>query len=453
MAGRFFLCQTHTINTSYDSMQDMFKFFGSALPRSSASSLRSSASAEGGRIYLDHGAATALSLRAREELMRVLPLYGNPSAIYKEGVVAKEILKSASEKIAKLLSCHPYELYFTGTGTESVSLAINGTIKYWHETHKSEGKLPHVITSVIEHPAVLETLRACEREGKVKVTYLPVTIDGLVKVSDVREMLTEETILVTLMYANNEIGTIQPVKEVGRALALYREEAKERRTDPHEVHYPYFHIDACQAGNFLPLDVKSLRADMMTLNGSKLYGPKGVALLFKREGVMVKEQVEGGGQERGLRSGTEAVPLIASFAEALVESQELKESEERRLLLLREKCVKDLQEAIPDIVLYGSFKNGERLPNNINCRIPRIVSEEVILRLDAKGFAISHKSACASESESGSHVILALGETELAASENLRITMGRSTTENDMTRFVAEMKEIASLYRNKTNNE
>lgn len=415
-------------------------------------------SAAKGRVYLDHAGATMIGARAKRALLETMELYGNASAIYQEGVHAKNVLKEARTKIANILSCHPYELYFTGSGTESIALAINGTIDYFHAIH-TKGNVtskitPHVITTSIEHPAVLETLRELEQSGKVTVTYLPVNHKGLVELKSLREALTPSTILVSVMYVNNEIGTIQPIKDIGRMLSLYRKEKKGEHTHTAiiDARYPYFHVDACQAANYCSLDVQSLRADLMTLNSSKVYGPKGVGLLFKREGVMLLPQILGGGQERGLRSGTEATPLIAAFAEALDEAHDLRtrtdgENEVERLLELRTLLHDLLKKSIPSIMFYGSFEKGERIPNNINCRISGLSSEEVILRLDAKGFAVSHKSACASESESGSHVILALGEDEIAASENIRITMGRSTKEQDVKRLVEEIKEIAEKYK------
>lgn len=414
------------------------------------------------RVYLDHAGATMIGARAKRALLTTMELYGNASAIYQEGIDAKNALKSAREKIARILSSHSYELYFTGSGTESIALAINGTVDYFHSIHSkndhSEGSsdemLPHIITTSIEHPAVLETLRALEQKRKVTVTYLPVSAQGLVELKSVREALTSTTILVSIMYVNNEIGTIQPIKDIGRMLSLYRKEkeVEDTHTAIIDAQYPYFHVDACQAANYLSLDVQSLRVDLMTLNSSKVYGPKGVGLLYKREGVMLLPQILGGGQERGLRSGTESVPLIVSFAEALDEAHDLRtrdgdDNEVNRLIILRTLLYTLLRDTIPSIVFYGSFEKGERVPNNINCRIPGLSSEEVILRLDAKGFAVSHKSACASESESGSHVILALGENEIAASENIRITMGRSTKEEDVKRLVEEMKEIAEKYK------
>jgi cysteine desulfurase len=299
-----------------------------------------------------------------------------------------------------------------------------------------------MIVSSIEHPAILEPVRMLEKRGLVSVTYLAVYEDGLVKVHDVREALREETILVSVMYANNEIGTIQKVKEIGRALEEWKKEHEREHKD-----YPYFHTDACQAGNYCNLDVVRLRAHLMSVNGSKVYGPKGIALLYKREGIRIEPLVYGGGQERVLRSGTEDVASAFAFSVALLEAKDMREKESARLEELRDECVELLQKEIPSIVFYGSFKMGERLPNNINCRVPGISSEEMILRLDAVGISVSHKSACASSEGNGSYVIEALGGSGEEALENIRITLGRDTKKKDIETLVREMAGIAKKYR------
>jgi cysteine desulfurase len=293
------------------------------------------------------------------------------------------------------------------------------------------------------------------------VTYLPVYEDGIVKVRDVEQALTPETILVTVMYANNEIGTLQPVKEIGRALEAWKKTQGRAHTE-----YPYFHVDACQAVNYCNLDVVRLRAHLMTVNSSKCYGPKGVALLYKKEGCRIDPVSFGGGQERGLRSGTESVALAYAFSVALAESQSLREKESNRLRELRDLCKTELKKQVPGATIYGAWvdelvkprrenteqstaniiKDDKRLPNNINCRIPGIPSDEMILRLDAKGFAVSHKSACASSETDGSYVIEALGASKEEALENVRITLGRDTTKKDILALVSAMKEIHETF-------
>jgi cysteine desulfurase len=408
------------------------------------------------RVYLDNAGATKVSDVSKRALVEAIAHYGNASAIHRDGVEALQYLDRARALCAKVLNAHAYEIYFTATGTESCNIAVLGTYEGWKkgegsrkqearvkdEQSGNENIIPHIIVSSIEHPAVLEPVRELERRGHVRVTYLPVYENGLVKVQDVREALTKETILVSVMYANNEIGTIQKVKEIGRAIEEWKKEQERSHKD-----YPYFHTDACQAANYCNLDAVRLRAHLMTLNSSKVYGPKGVALLYKREGIRIEPVVYGGGQERVLRSGTEDVAGAYAFAVALEESQKMKEREVERLLVLRTYCCTMLKKEIPDIVFYGSFDDDERLPNNINARVPEISSEEMILRLDAEGVSVSHKSACASAEGNGSYVIEALGGTEEEALENIRITLGRDTRKRDIDRMVVAMKKISEKYR------
>jgi cysteine desulfurase len=417
--------------------------------------------ARSARVYLDYAGATELSGSARSALLESFSVFGNPSGIHKEGVEAGLLLDRARALCAQVLNAHAYEIYFVGSGTESCNLAVIGTYLGFTTSYKLQAtscpSLPHIITSSIEHPAVLEPIQQLEREGKVRVTYLPVYENGIVKVNDVREALCEDTILVSVMYANNEIGTLQPVKEIGRAI----EEWKKGHDRTH-TGYPYFHIDACQAGNYCNLDVVRLRAHLMTVNSSKVYGPKGIALLYKREGISLSPVVLGGGQERGLRSGTEAVPLAYSFGIALTEAQQFKENESDRLRLLRDFCKDELSKVIVGVTFYGAWDEYDsrkskvenqkfvhdelRLPNNINCRIPGISSEEMIIRLDTKGFAVSHKSACSSQVEDGSYVIRALGASDNESKENIRITLGRSTIKSDIEKLVQSIKEIRDAY-------
>ena len=409
------------------------------------------------RVYLDNAGATQVSARAKRAYIEALDTYGNPSGIHQEGARAGQLLDKARALCATALNSHSYEIYFTSSGTESCNMAVLGTYEgYRHQRSDIRDQtLPHIITSTIEHPAILEPIALLEKEGKVKVTYLPVYDNGLIKIQDLREALTEDTILVSIMYANNEIGTLQPVKEIGRCIDEWKKEH-----DRHFTSYPYFHTDACQAVNYCNVDVLRLKCHMMTVNSSKVYGPKGVGLLYKREGLIFSPSNYGGGQERGLRSGTENVASAYAFGVALDEAVEMKDRESSRLRTLRDETVANLKQEIPEIIFYGAFdeyhhlktvdkvlKEEKRLPNNINCRIPGISSEEMILRLDAKGFAVSHKSSCASKETDGSYVVMALGAREEEAKENIRISMGRNTTKENMVHLVEAMKEIANKYQ------
>ncbi len=410
------------------------------------------------RVYLDNAGATPVSEVATTALIQSLSIFGNPSGIHQEGAFASQLLDKARATCATVLNAHSYEVYFTSSGTESCNLAVLGVYEAYVQNKKNEDTstvLPHIITSAVEHPAVLEPIKYLERKGVVRVTYLPVYEDGVIKLADLRDALSEETILISVMYANNEIGTLQPVKEIGRTLEEWKKERNRTFTS-----YPYFHTDACQAANYCNLDVVRLKCHLMTVNSSKVYGPKGAGLLYKREGIILSPVSYGGGQERELRSGTEAVALYYSFAQALKEVSTLQVSEIARLQKLNDDTVKALQEALPTIIFYGIFdevgqlmeghtepkRTMKRLPNNINCRVPGISSEEMILRLDAKGIAVSHKSACAALETEGSYVVMALGKSEQEALENIRISFGRSTTHNDSKALICALKDIKDKY-------
>lgn len=389
---------------------------------------------EAKRIYMDYAGATPVSSRAKNALIESLSLFGNPSAIHKEGDEASHMLQRARNAVASVLNAHSYEITFVGSGTESCNLAILGVLK-----SNIDIQMPHIITTEIEHPAVLEPIKQLEKWGKVRVTYLPVYENGIVKMKDVREALCEDTVLVSVMYANNEIGTIQPVKEIGRYIDEWKRDQGRTFTS-----YPYFHIDACQAGNYLNLDVLRLKCHLMSINSSKVYGPKGIAALYRREGISLEPLVYGGGQERGLRSGTESAALALSFAEALSESVEMKEKENERVSGLRDFFFETITAQIPDVTIYGDRK--DRLPNNINIRVPGILSDEMILRLDAKGFAVSHKSACASQETDGSYVVQALGASMDESLENVRITLGRETSKSDLVSLIDAIKTIKKTF-------
>ncbi len=402
------------------------------------------------RVYLDNAGSTEISPASKRAFLKASFLYGNPSGIHKEGVEASLMLDTSRAVCATVLNAHAYEIYFVGSGTESCNLAVFGIYKAYTSNQKeSSAIIPHMIVSSIEHPSILEPVSELEKKGLISVTYLPVYENGIVKVRDIENAIREETILISVMYANNEIGTLQPVKEIGRMLEAWKKEHGRTHTM-----YPYFHIDACQATNYCNLDVVRLRAHAMTVNSSKIYGPKGVALLYKREGVHMSQIELGGGQERGLRSGTENVAGVYAFAVALTETINMQESEKERVRFLRDYCKEELRKHIPSIIFYGAWDEMRgsvlhseyRLPNNINCRVPGISSEEMILRLDARGFAVSHKSACASRETDGSYVVMALGVTEEDAMENIRISLGRETTKKDLDSFVQALKKIADTY-------
>lgn len=382
-------------------------------------------------IYFDHAATTYLDERV---LAAMLPyfteVYGNPSSFHMIGLQAKQAVSEARKTIAKIINAREEEIIFTSGGTESDNLALLGTIR----AHHTKGK--HVITSAIEHHAVLEPLLLLQKRGEIELTILPVNRDGLVSMKDLEEALRPDTILVSIMMANNEIGTIQPIADIGRALLAWKKE--------HASSFPYFHSDACQAAGACDLDVEKLHVDLLTINGSKIYGPKGMGLLYVRRGIKVEPLIIGGGQERNLRSGTENVPGIIGLSKALELAQQEKEAENTRLIILRDRLIEGLT-AIPKSRLNGH--PTERLPNNVNISFLDIEGEAAVLYLDAEGIYASTGSACASASLDPSHVILATGLSYEAAHGSLRFTLGKRSTAEDVEHLIKVMPGIVEKLR------
>lgn len=351
------------------------------------------------RIYLDYAAGI-----------------GNPSSVYASGRAAQEMLEDARSRIGKILHCRPEELVFTGSGTEANNLAIFGV---------PEG---HIVSTNIEHHSVLRPL---EKRGNV--TFVPVQPNGIVDPNDIAKAIRPDTVLVSIIYANNEIGTIQPIRAIKKAIGKIP-----------------LHIDACQAGGYLNLNVQELGVDLMTINGSKIYGPKGIGALFVRRGVKLQPMILGGDQERGLRAGTQNPELLADFAKALEIADRMREKESKRLTALRDWFITQLPEA---------KLNGDpvlRLANNINLFFDGIDGEMLMLRLDLKGVEVSTGAACTVTSNEPSHVLRALYPTQPplygkgeAKEGNIRITLGRSTTKKNLEEVLKilkqEVKHLRSL--------
>lgn len=384
-------------------------------------------------IYLDHAATTYVDPRVLEAMMPYFSdVFANPSSFHTPGMRAKEAVTEARASIAKNLNCREEEVVFTSGGTESDNLALVGTVR----AHAAKGK--HVITTGIEHHAVLEVLIHLQKKGEIELTILPVDKFGQVSVEEFENALRPDTILVSIMYANNEIGTIQPIADIGRAILKWRKAQATPTT------FPYFHSDACQAAGALDLDVEKLHVDLLTLNGSKIYGPKGVGMLYVRRGVKLEPLIRGGGQERNIRSGTENVPGIVGFATALRLAQEEKEGENARLTKLRDRLTEGLL-AIPKTRLNGH--PTERLPNSANISFLDIEGEAAVLYLDAEGIYVSTGSACASASLDPSHVILATGLSYEGAHGSMRFTLGHRTTADDIEKVIEVMPGIVQKLR------
>jgi len=388
------------------------------------------------RVYLDYAATTPLDPRVKEAMDSWwTENFGNAGGLYEEGRRAKEALQNSREVIAKLIGTRTEEIIFTSGGTEADNLAIFGAAHALHHPEQSRG-VARIITSSFEHHAVLHPCQQLEKEG-FEVSYLDVGKDGVVNPEDVRKALRPETILVSIMYANNEIGTIQPIYEIGKIIQDYKLKTKNQKL--------VFHTDACQAAGYLDLNVNNLGVDLMSVNASKIYGPKGVGFLYKRAGVKIKPQILGGGQEGRMRSGTEAIPLVVGMAEAFKIAQKEREEESGRLIPLRDYFISEILKRIPKVVLNGHPAN--RLPNNINVSILDIEGEALILYLDAEGISISTGSACTSESLDPSHVILALGKPYEFAHSSMRFTLGRSTTKEDLDYVLEKLPKIVRWLR------
>lgn len=377
------------------------------------------------RIYLDNAATTKT---AREVVDAMLPYftesYGNPSSIYELGQRSKEAITKAREEIAQVIGAKTEEIYFTGGGSE----ADNWAIKAAYEAYKNKGN--HIITTKIEHHAVLHTCQYLEKQG-ARVTYLEVDENGLVDLDQLQKAITPETILITIMFANNEIGTIEPVREIGLI-------AKE--------HGILFHTDAVQAFGQVPIDVDEMNIDMLSSSAHKINGPKGIGCLYIRKGVKIRSFIHGGAQERKRRAGTENVPGIVGYGVAARMAAETMKERTQREKELRDYFIRRVLEEVPYVRLNG--EPVKRLPNNANFSFQFIEGESLLIMLDMKGIAGSSGSACTSGSLDPSHVLLAIGLPHEIAHGSLRLTLGADTTKEDLDYTLEQIKEIVEKLRN-----
>ncbi len=380
-------------------------------------------------IYLDHAATTPM----RPEILDVMRTYflerfGNPSSLHTYGLEARKAIEDAREQIAHTIGATPPEIVFTSGGTESDNMALRGVLR------AGSGESDHIITSAIEHPAVLETCKFLEQRGH-EVTYVSVDVDGRINPSEVEEAIRDNTRLISIMHANNEIGSIQPIAEVGAIAAS---------------HGVYMHTDAVQSVGKVPVDVAALNVDMLSISSHKIYGPKGVGCLYVRKGTRIKPLIFGGGHERGLRSGTENVSGIVGFSEAMrLASEDF--ADNVRIQRLRDELIDAVLREIPYTRLNGGKER--RLPNNANFSFSYIEGESLVLRLNAKGIAGSTGSACSSKKLEPSHVLLAIGLDPVDAHGSLRLTLGRETTEADvqyvndvLPEIVDQLRQMSPLY-------
>ncbi len=376
-------------------------------------------------LYLDHAATTATDPGV---VAAMLPYfseqYGNPSSLYRHAARARTAMQDARLTVADVLGARPNEIVFTSCGTESDNLALRGVAL----ARRGQGR--HIITTPIEHSAILNTCDQLQRDFGFRVTYLPVDGGGKVDPDAVGRAITPETTLISIMYANNEVGTIEPIAEIGRL-------ARERGVT--------FHTDAVQAGGSLDLDVERLNVDLLSLSGHKFYAPKGVGVLYVRQDTPLLPTQTGGGQERGFRAGTENVPYIVGLARALHLAEEERESEGARLRALRDRLIQGILAVVPGARLTGH--PSDRLPNNASFCFGGLEGEALLLRLDIEGICASTGSACASQEEGPSHVLTALGIDVAEARGSLRLTLGRENDDADVTRTLAVLPRIVQELR------
>ncbi|AVQ44281.1 cysteine desulfurase NifS [Clostridium botulinum] len=391
------------------------------------------------QVYMDYSATTYTKPEVLEEMLPFFTEnFGNPSSLYSFSDKTKKAVNLARERVAKVLNAEKNEIFFTSGGSEADNWALKG-IAY---ANKNKGN--HIITTKIEHHAILHTAQFLEKEG-FKVTYLPVDEEGFVSVEDVKTAITDETILVSIMFANNEIGTIEPIKEIGKL-------CKEKNI--------YFHTDAVQAIGHVDIDVKDMNIDLLSMSAHKFYGPKGVGALYIRNGVKIQNLIHGGGQERGKRASTENIAGIVGLGKAIELAIENMPEENKKLANLRGKLIKEVEKRIPEVKLNGPRDMSKRLPNNVNISFIGIEGETLLLDLDMNGIFGSTGSACASASLDPSHVLLSIGLPHEIAHGSLRLSLGAKNTEEDidyvlevLPKIIKQRREMSPLWEDYMKNK
>lgn len=376
------------------------------------------------RIYMDNAATTGTDARVLEKMLPYFTaVYGNASSIHSFGREARKAVENARRQVAAAIGANPNEIYFTAGGSESDNFALKGAFD------SRKGKGFHLITSAVEHHAILHTAEYLEKRG-ARVTYLPVDEFGRVSVGDVKNAIADDTRLISVMLANNEVGTLEPVKEIGKL-------TKERGI--------LFHTDAVQAIGAVPVDVNEIGCDMLSLSGHKFHGPKGVGAIYIRSGVRLENLIHGGAQERGKRAGTENVPAIVGLGEAITLAVSEMPEISARIAKMRDRLIGEILRNIPETRLNGH--PTERLPGNVNISFEGIEGEALLLSLDLQGIAGSSGSACTSGSLDPSHVLLAMGLRHETAHGSLRLSLGRDNTEEEVTKVLAALDVIVKRLR------
>jgi len=387
------------------------------------------------KVYLDNAATTMVRQEVVDAMIPAFTTYyGNPSSLHAYARDAEKLVNDARAEVASVIGAKPEEIVFTGGGSESDNMALRGAVA----ANKKKGK--HVLTSAVEHHAVIHTLEAMQKEGIIELTVLPVDEFGIVSADSVANALRDDTVLVSVMFVNNEVGSINPIAEIGK---VCREKGV------------LFHTDAVQATGHVPIDVNAMHIDLLSISAHKFHGPKGVGALYIKKGVRIPALIIGGGQEKKRRAGTENVPGIVGLATALKIANAHMEENAKRVGALRDKLIKGIAESIPDVKLNGH--PTLRLPNNVNFSIRYIEGESILLMLDINGIAASSGSACTSGSLDPSHVLLAMGLTHEVAHGSLRLTLSEFSTEEEvdyvldlLPQIVQRLRDMSPLYPKKS---
>ncbi|MBU2068482.1 cysteine desulfurase [Patescibacteria group bacterium] len=384
-------------------------------------------------VYLDNAATTPVDAAVFKKMLPYFSeKYGNPSSVHKIGDQARQGVEKARQQVASFLNCLPDEIYFTAGATESDNWIINGIVDIFRKDNSDK---PHLVTLVFEHKAILEPIRVLEKRGLIEVNFLPVSKDGLIEVKEVEKAIEKNTCLVSIMYANSEIGTVQPISQIGNLISQLNQKRKQRIV---------FHTDAVQAVNYLNCDVNNLNVDALSLSGHKIYGPKGIGALYLKKRTLITSLIRGGGHEKGKRSGTENVPGIVGLGEALNLVAKRK-NDGTKIKKLRNKLITGILRDIPDSQLNGSLEY--RLPSNANFSFKGVEGEGIIIALSEQGIYAATGSACASHSLKPSHVLTAIGLSDEQAHASVRFTLGRQTTESDINYILEVLPKVIKRLR------
>lgn len=375
--------------------------------------------------YFDHSATTAVKEEVLKEMLPYFNIeYGNPSSIYSFGRRNKKAIEKARERVGEAINANPKEIYFTGCGSESDNLAIKGI------AYGNMDKGNHIITTKIEHPAVLNTCKSLEKDGFI-ITYLPVDNNGLINLNELENAIKDNTILISVMFANNEIGTIEPIEEIGKIA---------------KKHKIYFHTDAVQAVGNVKIDVKKLNIDSLSMSAHKFYGPKGVGALYMKNGIEFKKIQDGGHQERDKRAGTENVAGIVGLGKAIEDAYKNLDEYNKKLVYLRDYFIDEIEKKIPNAKLNGDRE--KRLPGNAHFSFKSIQGDRLLMDLDERGICASAGSACSSGSQEPSHVLLAIGLSQELSEGALRITLGNENTKEDVDFLIESLVNILENQKN-----